>query len=334
MGGIGEVAADLEPEHAARRADGRHLRRGRGAQQHRERDPLDVLPQSPSGGTLSVCLRPLPCGSQVRSSKLPLPVVRRQVPRRRAASICWASTPITTAGRCSPSPCRAAPSCSPGRGPAGRRCPPSMGRWCRSTRRGAGRAVDRLPRRRHSSAARHARCPSWRRIAVASAVPSGAGLSSSAALSVAAARALSQLAGRRLSREALVEVAFHAEHDVVGVECGRMDQMIVRAWRGAACHAHRDGRWDHHPDSRSTNRCCSWRRGGASAGGRGVQPPPGRVRRRAGGVSRGGVGSGEPGGGAGVGAGAPAGRRCRRCSTVGSRMWCVRPRGPARRRWR
>jgi len=77
--------------------------------------------------------------------------------------------------------------------------------------------------------------PPGGRIAVASAVPPGAGLSSSAALSVAAVRALSQLAGRRLSREALVEVAFHAEHDVVGVECGRMDQMICT--HGLARHA-------------------------------------------------------------------------------------------------
>ncbi len=77
--------------------------------------------------------------------------------------------------------------------------------------------------------------PQGGRIAVASTVPAGAGLSSSAALSVAAARALSQLAGRRLSREALVEVAFHAEHDVVGVQCGRMDQMIVV--HAAARHA-------------------------------------------------------------------------------------------------
>lgn len=69
--------------------------------------------------------------------------------------------------------------------------------------------------------------PAGGRVAVASAVPPGAGLASSAALSVAAAKALSQLAGRRLSREALVEVAFHGEHDVVGVECGRMDQMIT-----------------------------------------------------------------------------------------------------------
>ncbi|HOX19918.1 MAG TPA: galactokinase family protein [Gemmatimonadales bacterium] len=77
--------------------------------------------------------------------------------------------------------------------------------------------------------------PPGGRIAVASTVPAGAGLSSSAALSVAAARAVSHLAGRRLSREALVEVAFHAEHDVVGVQCGRMDQMIVV--HAAARHA-------------------------------------------------------------------------------------------------
>ena len=69
--------------------------------------------------------------------------------------------------------------------------------------------------------------PAGARIAVASSVPVGAGLSSSAALTVAAARALSALAGRRLSREAVAEVAYRAEHDVVGVQCGRMDQMVA-----------------------------------------------------------------------------------------------------------
>jgi len=69
--------------------------------------------------------------------------------------------------------------------------------------------------------------PDGGRIAVASNVPVGAGLSSSAALTVAAAKALSQLHHRRLSREALVEVAWHAEHDVVGVQCGRMDQTVA-----------------------------------------------------------------------------------------------------------
>ncbi|HEX5004297.1 MAG TPA: galactokinase family protein [Gemmatimonadales bacterium] len=69
--------------------------------------------------------------------------------------------------------------------------------------------------------------PPGGRVAVASALPMGAGLASSAALAVAAARALSAMAGRRLSREALAEVAFRAEHDVVGVQCGRMDQEIA-----------------------------------------------------------------------------------------------------------
>jgi galactokinase len=69
--------------------------------------------------------------------------------------------------------------------------------------------------------------PPGGRIAVASGVPAGAGLASSAALAVAAAKAVSQVSRRRLSREALVEVAFHAEHDIVGVQCGRMDQTVA-----------------------------------------------------------------------------------------------------------
>jgi galactokinase len=58
-------------------------------------------------------------------------------------------------------------------------------------------------------------------------VPIGAGLSSSAALTVAAAKALSLLAGRRLSPPQLAEVAYRAEHDQVGVRCGRMDQTVA-----------------------------------------------------------------------------------------------------------
>ena len=64
-------------------------------------------------------------------------------------------------------------------------------------------------------------------IAVASAVPPGAGLSSSAALTVACARALAGLAGRKLPPEALIDIAWVAEHDEVGVACGRMDQTIA-----------------------------------------------------------------------------------------------------------
>ena len=74
--------------------------------------------------------------------------------------------------------------------------------------------------------------PAGARIAVATTLPLGAGLSSSAALTVAAAKALSLLAGRRLTPAQLVDVAYRAEHDQVGVRCGRMDQTI--AAHGAA----------------------------------------------------------------------------------------------------
>lgn len=63
------------------------------------------------------------------------------------------------------------------------------------------------------------------RVAVLSDVPVGAGLASSAALTVAAARALDLLGGGRLTARQLAGVAFRAEHDHVGVRCGIMDQM-------------------------------------------------------------------------------------------------------------
>ncbi len=64
-------------------------------------------------------------------------------------------------------------------------------------------------------------------VTVASTVPAGAGLSSSAALTVSAAAALSTLAGRRLAPDALVDVAWRAETGYAGVRCGRMDQTIA-----------------------------------------------------------------------------------------------------------
>jgi galactokinase len=77
--------------------------------------------------------------------------------------------------------------------------------------------------------------PPGARVAVATTLPLGAGLSSSAALTVAVARALSLLAGRALEPEVLAEVAFRAEHDQVGVRCGRMDQIsAAEARRGMA----------------------------------------------------------------------------------------------------
>ena len=75
--------------------------------------------------------------------------------------------------------------------------------------------------------ARSGSLPRGGRIAVASTVPVGAGLSSSAALTVSLTRALLALAGRRESPERIIEYAFTAEHDEVGVNCGRMDQTIA-----------------------------------------------------------------------------------------------------------
>jgi len=77
--------------------------------------------------------------------------------------------------------------------------------------------------------------PPGAEISVATTVPIGAGLSSSAALTVSAAKALSLLAGRRLTPAELAEVAFRAEYHQVGVRCGRMDQTIAaHGERGSA----------------------------------------------------------------------------------------------------
>jgi galactokinase len=77
--------------------------------------------------------------------------------------------------------------------------------------------------------------PPGAEVALSTNLPLGAGLSSSAALTVATAKALSLLAGKRLPDEALVEVAFRAEYHQVGVRCGRMDQTIAaHAERGSA----------------------------------------------------------------------------------------------------
>jgi galactokinase len=85
--------------------------------------------------------------------------------------------------------------------------------------------------------ARTGKLPRGGRLAVGSNVPVGAGLSSSAALTVAITRALLALAGRREPPEQLIEQAWTAEHDEVGVRCGRMDQTIaVLAEPGKALH--------------------------------------------------------------------------------------------------
>jgi galactokinase len=61
------------------------------------------------------------------------------------------------------------------------------------------------------------------RVAIASTVPIGAGLSSSAALTVSVAKALAP----GLTPRQIAGVAYRAEHDHVGVRCGVMDQTIA-----------------------------------------------------------------------------------------------------------
>jgi len=64
-------------------------------------------------------------------------------------------------------------------------------------------------------------------LVVASDVPIGAGLSSSAALEVAVARAALALAGRAMPSAELARLAQRAEHVHAGVPCGIMDQWCV-----------------------------------------------------------------------------------------------------------
>jgi len=72
-------------------------------------------------------------------------------------------------------------------------------------------------------------------LAITSDVPAGAGLSSSAALEVAAGYALLHLTGRPIDLTALALACQEAEHEYAGTRCGLMDQFI--ACHGRAGHA-------------------------------------------------------------------------------------------------
>ena len=70
---------------------------------------------------------------------------------------------------------------------------------------------------------------------VAGNVPRGAGLSSSAALELAAARAFAATNDLAWEPATMARVAQHAENEWVGVKCGIMDQMISAAGREGHC---------------------------------------------------------------------------------------------------
>ena len=68
-----------------------------------------------------------------------------------------------------------------------------------------------------------------------STVPSGGGLSSSAAIEVATCCFLEELNGHSISKEEVAKMCQKAEHEYAGVNCGIMDQFISA--KGAAGHA-------------------------------------------------------------------------------------------------
>ncbi|HUQ18840.1 MAG TPA: galactokinase [Gemmatimonadaceae bacterium] len=70
-------------------------------------------------------------------------------------------------------------------------------------------------------------------IAVSSDVPSGAGLSSSAALEVACAMAMSRISGHPTETEELARIGWRAENKFVGVDSGIMDQFASALGRDA-----------------------------------------------------------------------------------------------------
>jgi len=61
-------------------------------------------------------------------------------------------------------------------------------------------------------------------LSVQSDVPIGCGISSSAALCVAVVRAVKAMTGAKWTDEEIALIAYEAEHDYVGVPCGKMDQ--------------------------------------------------------------------------------------------------------------
>jgi galactokinase len=68
-------------------------------------------------------------------------------------------------------------------------------------------------------------------MAIVSDLPAGSGLSSSAALEIAIARALAGVSGLTLDAHDAARLAQRAEHEFAGVACGIMDQLLVATAR-------------------------------------------------------------------------------------------------------
>lgn len=74
--------------------------------------------------------------------------------------------------------------------------------------------------------------PTATRLHVQSDLPAGRGFSSSAAFSVALLDALARRAGAALGDLELAELAYHVERELLGVSCGRLDQLASALGRG------------------------------------------------------------------------------------------------------
>jgi len=61
-------------------------------------------------------------------------------------------------------------------------------------------------------------------VGILSSVPVGGGLASSAALLVSFLGAVAYALNLSVSRKEIAELAYHAEHDIMGIPCGRLDQ--------------------------------------------------------------------------------------------------------------
>ncbi len=61
-------------------------------------------------------------------------------------------------------------------------------------------------------------------VALWSEVPIGSGLSSSASLEVSIVKLISSCLGHELNKAEMAEIAYRAEHDIMGIPCGRLDQ--------------------------------------------------------------------------------------------------------------
>ncbi len=81
-----------------------------------------------------------------------------------------------------------------------------------------------VPAALHALASRGVRVPATE-LRVSSDLPPGRGFSSSAAFTLAVVDALSRRAGQELDRPTLARLAFEVEHDLLGVDCGLLDQI-------------------------------------------------------------------------------------------------------------